>query len=155
MSDPLIEWLFKLLIFLTKSHFFNPWFWIRQKQLYYVDIKWNIYDEYCLSPFLVKQGFVELLSRMTKIRYLPTLIHMKLFFLIYRNKAGVLVILLLTECIHIFVCVYFLHCDSMKRRHHEALSCTLNILTVKLARIWRNSPVSFRCSKLSRVCKIK
>ena len=119
--------------------------WYRMKCL-----SWILFISIFLSPnySVVKQCFVELLSKVTKIRYLPTFIHMKLFFLIYRNKVGVLVVLLLTKCIHMLVCVYFLHCDSETQAPWD-------ILTVKLARIWRNSPVSFRCSKLSRVCKIK
>ena len=88
----------------NKITFFILWFWIRQNK-YHVDIKWNIYHKYCLFPFsqskLVKQCFIELLCRMTKIWFF----HMKLFFL--------------KICVLIFVCMYFLYCDTLKKIHHN------------------------------------
>ena len=67
---------------------------------------------------LVKSCTVELLSWMTKIRFLPTLIYMSLFFFIKNiTRKYVLVNLLLMKCILIFVSVYFLCCDTLKKNY--------------------------------------
>ena len=66
-------------------------------------------DIYFLFPFfLVQSSRTLLLSRMTKIRILPALIHKNPFF---KNKnivrRCILVNWLLMKCIHIFVCMHF------------------------------------------------
>ena len=69
---------------------------------------------------LVKQCFVELLSRMIKIQFLRIIIHMNLFFFTKNiARTYILINMLLMKCILIFACMYFLYCDTLKKNYTQ------------------------------------
>ena len=77
-------------------------------------MKWNISLIYCLFPYFLVQTIKTVLQWIIvqddKIQFHP----MNLIFCENIARVYVSVNLLLIKCILVFVCVYFLYCDTLK-----------------------------------------
>ena len=107
----------------TKSHFLIRFFenfkidiMLTSNKMFYI---LNIVCFRFSQSKLVKQFFVEYLSRLTKIRFHIVLIHMNLIFCKDITRKDVLVNLLYMKCFLIFICVYFLYCETQKIIYHN------------------------------------